>query len=897
MPAPYRPSPRPSTQGEIPQADRLDKLRQLVEAFAGGLSYVVIAERWPATRRNLSYYVQSAITLRLVRPFRWTYLPTHLGRELLATGPGSKAERSVLLRAIHAAPSLAPFWTYLEGGHLPEQELLRRIRAASRLNETTAVRRVGTLVSWREYLLACNNPKQLELWHHKRGARSKFRRNPMTDTAIPIPDSNSISVALRTDGPCITRTLEEMVGRPLSRDALERVKRQAEGFVENILRCYTRDVAPDEVGALGTARATDTDPTSGECPTGLLYGRIQSGKTAGMIVTAALAIDNGFRIVLVVTSDCLELVRQTQARFQDLNGPLLYSSRQNASGDYEWNADVDLIRREMPNRGLVLIVAKNAKHQEALLTFLRSIEANRYPALIMDDEADQATPDTTVRARSSGRGNAPLHGSTIFRKIVHNDRPNELGESLRETLRHNVFVQVTATPYALLLQNLDSALRAKGFTSLLEPGEGYVGGEAFFANLDDPAPPLVVVDERETQQIQQSPNVVPEGLARAIWFFLVSGAARFRAHGVPREGGFKFLCHTSPRTVDHATLAGLIRRCIGELPGDLESNAPAGIMWAYEELRKSLPNAPQLRDLLQFIAHRAPTRTMLMVNSAGDELSFGRYYNFVIGGNILGRGLTLDNLLTTYYLRRARRTQMDTMLQHARMYGYRQALLPYMRVFIPQTLATRFRQFHDTEVGLREFFQAARDGRRIPISVARGSAPSRASVLDDNEIQAYRPGQQVYPVEPATTREQLGDSPTTIQRRVEELFGGGLIANAYREVPLDAIIELVSEFRVLEDDSDWDAAAIGAVLSSISSDYDGTGLLYFREFGSGRPEPVFSSGTISGDEQGEARARRRPTLFAFRLNEATAARWGCARFWYPTIVFPSDMEVRVFNAS
>lgn len=45
------------------------------------------------------------------------------------------------------------------------------------------------------------------------------------------------------------------------------------------------------------------NPLCGRCPTGLLYGRIQSGKTLGMITTAALAMDNGFRIVVVLTSD------------------------------------------------------------------------------------------------------------------------------------------------------------------------------------------------------------------------------------------------------------------------------------------------------------------------------------------------------------------------------------------------------------------------------------------------------------------------------------------------------------------------------------------------------------------------------------------------------------------
>src|SRR5690606_16873884 len=100
-----------------------------------------------------------------------------------------------------------------------------------------------------------------------------------------------------------------------------------------------------------------------------------------------------------------------------------------------------------------------------------------YPALILDDEADHATPDTQQAARSRGR-NVP-HASTTFRLVVENDKPDQVGLSLRETLTHNVFLQVTATPYGLLLQILTSPLRP-AFTRLLKPGLGYNGGESFF---------------------------------------------------------------------------------------------------------------------------------------------------------------------------------------------------------------------------------------------------------------------------------------------------------------------------------------------------------------------------------------------------------------------------------
>ena len=70
------------------------------------------------------------------------------------------------------------------------------------------------------------------------------------------------------------------------------------------------------------------NPSSGRIPpTSLLYGRVQSGKTAAMVLTAALALDNGFKIVMVLTADNVELVRQTSDRFRDLDGPRVSVNR------------------------------------------------------------------------------------------------------------------------------------------------------------------------------------------------------------------------------------------------------------------------------------------------------------------------------------------------------------------------------------------------------------------------------------------------------------------------------------------------------------------------------------------------------------------------------------------
>ena len=284
------------------------------------------------------------------------------------------------------------------------------------------------------------------------------------ETATRVTDTQEQHPALNIGGRCLTDTLERLEsghrGKPMPHASLEGIVEQARDLLGDIVLAYAAKVARGEVGAGGTAPVrVRHELTMASARQGLMYGLIQSGKTAAMIVTAAMAIDNGFRVIIVLTSNNVNLVKQTAGRFEALEGPLVYSSNTSAGDEYEWEADRGNIERHIGSHGVVFVCAKQSDHQRALITFLREVGAADFPTIIFDDEADQATPDTTMARRSAGQPNAPLHGSTTYRLTVENDAIAEAGESIREVLRHNVFVQVTATPYGLLLQGFGSPLR------------------------------------------------------------------------------------------------------------------------------------------------------------------------------------------------------------------------------------------------------------------------------------------------------------------------------------------------------------------------------------------------------------------------------------------------------
>ena len=176
-----------------------------------------------------------------------------------------------------------------------------------------------------------------------------------------------------TDGPCLTGTLEQLeigiAARPMSREALKKVKQDALNLLEKVIGAYAGGVAEGEIGISGSATASALAPTSGRSPTGLLYGRVQSGKTVAMITFCAAAIDNGFRTIVVLTSDFVKLVEQTASRFAALDGPLIKSA---LSSD-TWDQDSEHVKKYIGKNGVVFICAKNQQRLTALVDFLNSM--------------------------------------------------------------------------------------------------------------------------------------------------------------------------------------------------------------------------------------------------------------------------------------------------------------------------------------------------------------------------------------------------------------------------------------------------------------------------------------------------------------------------------------------
>ncbi len=545
--------------------------------------------------------------------------------------------------------------------------------------------------------------------------------------------------------------------------------------------------------------------------------------------------------------------------------------------------------------------AKDAFHLPQIIQFLQRIEAPSYPTLVLDDEADAATPDTTLAARSSGRPNAPEYPSTINRRVIENPVPGQEGESIGEVFPHGLYVQVTATPYLFFLQRRDSRIRPN-VTFLLEPGDGYCGGEIFFGAFDpnSAAPlqsPLVLVPDDEGRAMNR--RTVPAGLAVSIEFFLIAAAARVTAVDGQWPGeGFKHLSHTSPRISQHTIVVNHIERHINELRRLLRTNPAEAITVftaAYDELRRTIPDAPPLEQLIPLIYDAVRQAEFIRVNSETDVPRYGPRLNFLVGGNILGRGLTIDDLLVTYYIREAQVSQMDTVWQHARMYGYRRSLMPYTRVHLPRRVAARFKDVHETEEELRELLRREAAGEEVPIRVATGTRPTRPNATEPNILQVYRAGlDQVFPW-------FVQEDQTAAARIRQALHDAGVpLATRDRDarttfIPLDVVLDLITTVPIRDGDPGrWNPGVIVALIESFRGQHNGRGPVYVRGLDTDPDPEGWRHGRLSGPEIRLIRdaAQGVPALALMYLGDA-----GHPRAWYPTLVLPPGTSTYIVNPS
>jgi hypothetical protein len=718
---------------------------------------------------------------------------------------------------------------------------------------------------------------------------------------IPSPE---ISTSVLTEGEAFEHVLERFKEENKGASP-EQLRQTAIEVVGKCVGAYTAVFGSGEVGPGGSGGTSGVGRAGGpisDGTTGLIYGRIQSGKTITAIATTALAAENGFRLAIVLTSDNVWLGRQTHARFRD-------ELQEGGPGVREWIAwsddpkefgstDVDHL---LGLHGAVLVSTKNIHHLAELLAVLKAARGYEYPALIIDDEADNASLNTQT-AKQAREGKQSTVDSKVYAAI---------GE-IRKALPHHIYLQVTATPQSLLLQKLNARCRPT-FCVLSKTGQDYMGSELFFSAGSQL---WVCVDEDELDALRGGAPVgkalqIPKGLRQALCCFFVGSCFKLLEHAAGDPGIYSMLIHIDHRHFVHKHLEQIIRRFMRDLDAAL-NESPSGrkylqahgwIEEAYQSLRTTAPTMPPLAQILSSLKARIHNAVPEIINATNpnDEPQYRPGMNILIGGNRLGRGITIKGLFITYYGRDAQVKMTDTVLQHARMFGYRQSLKDVTRLFVPKRIYLDFQRIHESDEGMRNAIGNDPSGKTdvTPVWVGSELKPTRANVLDPSVIGAFAPGVAIFPPDPMWKSSQIKPQTAVLDRLLAPYQGDD---STFHRVEIDKLAEIVRHMpSVPRSGYTWEDTRVKKALEQVklppwnlTEGYLNLRTRNSKGLGLKRQDPPWH-GFASGDWLAEAKRKAdAPVLMVMYQRGDRSDRWDNQPVYLPTLIMPASKFVIMF---
>jgi cobalamin biosynthesis Mg chelatase CobN len=124
------------------------------------------------------------------------------------------------------------------------------------------------------------------------------------------------------------------------------------------------------------------------------------------------------------------------------------------------------------------------------------------------------------------------------------------------------------------------------------------------------------------------------------------------------DAKFSFLAHIDHKKISHRNLEKIIRDFVVELDKALRGKSSAkrteALKWvneAYEELIKTAKDLPPLDELVVELEHKLRNAIPKVIDASNPdkEPKYNPGMNILIGGNRLGRGVTIEGLMVTYY--------------------------------------------------------------------------------------------------------------------------------------------------------------------------------------------------------------------------------------------------------
>lgn len=473
---------------------------------------------------------------------------------------------------------------------------------------------------------------------------------------------------------------------------------------------------------------------------GLVIGDVQSGKTQTFLALANKAADAGYRVIIVLAGNTEYLRKQTQERvdsdFIGRDGSKLHK-KVNSSASTSNRVGIGLVDKQLHANGMTTpfydyLQLKNEGHNLALVTkdseypYIFVVKKNSYvldavdvwskhqadgagsvdaAALIIDDESDYASVDT------SAEGNDPTKINSAIRRIL-------------SRYRRSSYMAVTATPFANVFidhegygdvgrkskksvaqgghedETLDTDdLFPKDYIHALKAPINYVGLRRSFGTTEAPVNEILrdnsdcesVIPLRHKKDLNLAK--LPESLEVALDTYLLANTI-FDLRGRAKDSR-SMLVNVSKFTDVQNRMAELIDKYLGQTRDALEAfggiddenngNVLSNLKSIYDQ--EFAETGSTWAEVLAALPDSTSSIRVKVYNSRPNRLGEDEVFDakipprqIAIGGDLLSRGLTLNNLLTSYFYRNP--MAADTMMQMARWFGYRDGYFDLVRIWM-----------------------------------------------------------------------------------------------------------------------------------------------------------------------------------------------------------------------
>lgn len=443
------------------------------------------------------------------------------------------------------------------------------------------------------------------------------------------------------------------------------------------------------------------------CRSFVIYGEPQSGKTEMMIALTAALLDRQAKIVVLLLNDSVQLLTQNLERFRRSHidpAPKNFSEVLDPSvkiGQSDW----------------IIFCKKNSKDLQKLIHKIGDIDGK----IIVDDEADYATPNAKVNKGEKTKINALV------------------GQLIGAT---GVYIGVTATPARLDLNNTFDNANDKWVD--FPPHPYYKGQSTFF-------PTTVTSSASDGFSLVTLPDAGddPKYLREAIFHFLINVAYLNLMINVEKgEKNYSILIHTSGMKADHSEDYRQTVALLNTLNSSSDSRYEKYFKQIWEIARERYEGDED--QITSYIVNNVSRNTIVVMNSETDKsvvdytsaTNPATLFTFAIGGNIVSRGVTFDNLLSMFFTRDVKhRIQQDTYIQRARMFGTRGEYLSFFELCIPANL---YMDWHRCFVFHRLSLESIRAGDGAPVWLEDKRVASTAGTSIDKTTISMDSGEMGF---------------------------------------------------------------------------------------------------------------------------------------------------------